>query len=165
MPRLISPAGSGPRHLAWHPRQKIAYVDNEQASSVSVYRLNPADGLLTVGETRSTIPAGFSAVNSCAEIKVHPTGKFLYVSNRGHDSLAVFRISDKGDELTSIGQEPTEKTPRSFDIDPEGQFLIAAGEGSGKLVVYQIDGDIGRLSVKHRYDAGPRPWWVMIVPQ
>jgi len=164
VPLLRTQAGTGPRHLAWHPKQPIAYVSNEQGSSVTAYRLNPADGLLTPGATRSTIPASFSGSNSCAEIKVHPTGKFLYVSNRGHDSLAVLRINDTGDELTSVAIEPTEQTPRSFDVEPEGRFLISVGEGSGQLAVHRIDGETGRLAVIHRQAVGPRPWWVLITP-
>lgn len=162
--RLEVPAGLGPRHLAWHPQRQIAYIINEQGGSVTAYRLT-ADGALVAGQTRSTLTAGFTGTNSSAEIKVHPSGKFLYASNRGPDSLAVLRLNDSGDEMTLVAFEPTENRPRSFDLDADGRFLIAAGENSSKLAVSAIDGDTGRLTVKHRYDTGQKPWWVKIVPR
>jgi 6-phosphogluconolactonase len=87
----------------------------------------------------------------------------LYVSNRGHDSIACFRVDAQDGKLTAIGQEPTEKTPRSFDLDPNGKFLLAAGEASGKLAVYRIDGEAGTLKRVQTYEVGKQPWWVMVV--
>jgi 6-phosphogluconolactonase len=101
-------------------------------------------------------------LNSCAALRIHPTGKFVYVANRGHDSLAVFKIDAEG-VLTASGQEPTEKTPRSFDVDPSGKYLVAAGEDSGKLAVYRIDAETGELKRLHTYEAGKMPWCVMLV--
>ena len=89
-------------------------------------------------QTLSTLPADFTGSNTTAEVKVHPSGKFVWVSNRGHDSLAGFAIDESG-KLAALGQTPTEKTPRSFDFSPDGRYLFGAGEGSGKLAVYQID--------------------------
>jgi 6-phosphogluconolactonase len=159
--RLETGDKTGPRHMVWHPRHDVAYVDNEQGSSVTAYKLDKTSGVLRPAHTASTLPRVFSGNNSCAEIKIHPTGKFLYVSNRGHDSLAMFAVSDDGLALTSLGQQQTERTPRSFDINPRGTHLIAAGEGSGKLAVYAIDAKIGSLSTKHTYDVAPRLWWVL----
>lgn len=88
------------------------------------------------------------------------TGK--YVSNRGHDSIACFALDDEG-KVSSLGQEPTEKTPRSFDLDPSGKFLFAAGESSGKLAVYGVDGKSGRLKRLRTYEVGKTPWWVLAV--
>ena len=112
--------------------------------------------------TLSTLPADFQGNNSTAEVKVHPNGKFVWVSNRGHDSLAGFRIGDEG-RLTAIGQTPTEKTPRSFDIDPSGRYAFGAGEGSGKLAVFAIDAASGELKRLHTYDVGQSLSWVMAV--
>src|SRR5262249_8938139 len=100
--------------------------------------------------------------NACAEIRVHPTGKFVYVTNRGHDSIAGFQADEKG-RLRSLGQTATEKTPRSFDIDPAGRFLYAAGEDSGKLAAYAIDPKTGGLRREATYAVGRTPWWVMAV--
>lgn len=158
-PRLDRPAGSGPRHLAWHPTQPIAYIDNEQSSSVTAYRL-AEDGSLQPGQTVTTLPDDFHGDNSTAEIKVHPSGRFLYVSNRGHDSLALVRIDETGEGLEFVAAEPTEKTPRSFDIAPGGQFLLSAGENSGRLAVSRIDSETGRLTLLHSEEIGPMLWWV-----
>jgi 6-phosphogluconolactonase len=158
-----TPPKTGPRHLVFHPRLKtIAYVDNEQGGSVTAYTLDPMAGTLKAGETVSTLPADFKGVNACAEIKIHPTGKFLYVANRGHDSLARFDVDEAG-RLTPLAPAPTEKTPRSFDLDPDGRFLFAAGEASGKLAAYRVDAKSGELERFATYEVGARPWWVLAV--
>jgi 6-phosphogluconolactonase len=108
------------------------------------------------------LPKEWPGVNACAEIKVHPSGRFLYVSNRGHDRIARFALDDDG-KRTALGQTPTEKTPRSFDIDPSGQFLYAAGESSGELATYQIETKTGALKLVKTIDAGKTPWWVLAV--
>jgi 6-phosphogluconolactonase len=162
--KLTRPKNTGPRHLAWHPTKSIAYIDNEQGGSVTAYRMDDKRGTLTPGDTVSTLPGDFRGENACAELKVHPTGRFLYVANRGHDSLAIFRIGDDGAALTAAGHAKTEKTPRSFDIDPRGKFAIAAGESSGHLAVSQIDERTGELTPRHRLKLGDRLWWVLIVP-
>ncbi|HLN32594.1 MAG TPA: beta-propeller fold lactonase family protein [Gemmataceae bacterium] len=158
---LTTPKGTGPRHLQFHPARPIAYVANEQGSSVTVYALDTKSGTLRPLQTVSTLPGEFRGINACAEIKVHPSGKFLYVSNRGHDSIAAFAIDDG--RVSVIGQEPTEKTPRSFDLDPTGKYLFAAGESSGKLVAYRVDGQSGRLKKQEVYEVGKSPWWVLAV--
>jgi 6-phosphogluconolactonase len=113
-------------------------------------------------QTLSTLPDDFKGTNACAEIKIHPTGRFLYVCNRGHDSIAAFTIDGDG-KLTALGQFPTEKTPRSFDIDPSGKYLFAAGEPSGKLAGYRINAKSGELTRFATHDVGKMPWWVMAV--
>src|SRR5262249_22349118 len=135
---------AGPRHLAFHPMRNLAFTSDESGSSITAYRFDPAAGLKPV-QTLSTLPTDFKGANTTAEVKVHPRGKFVWVSNRGHDSLAGFAIDSTG-KLSALGQTPTEKTPRSFDIEPDGRFLLAAGEGSGKLAVYRIDTDTGKLT-------------------
>jgi 6-phosphogluconolactonase len=160
--KLQTPKGSGPRHLVFHPSKPIAYVDNEQGGSVTAYALDRKAGTLKVLQTVSTLPQDFKGTNACAELKVHPSGRFLYVSNRGHDSIATFALDEEG-KLSALGQTATEKTPRSFDIDPSGKFLIAAGESSGKLAVYRIDPKTGALTPVGTYEAGKMPWWVLAV--
>ena len=99
--------------------------------------------------------------NSTAEVKVHPSGRFVWVSNRGHDSLAGFAIHPEG-QLSLIGQTSTEKTPRSFDVDPSGRFVLGAGEGSGKLAVFTVDLESGTLTRRHTYDVGTSLSWVRV---
>lgn len=153
---------AGPRHLAFHPSDNFAFTSDEQGSSVTAYRADRAAGLVAI-QTLSTLPADYSGQNSTAEVKVHPSGKFVWVSNRGHDSLAGFSIDAKTGMLSSLGQTPTEKTPRSFDVDPSGQFVIAAGEGSGKLSVYRIDQSSGRLDRIRSVEVGKSLPWVLSV--
>ena len=114
---------AGPRHLAFHPVHKLAFTSNEVESSITAYRLDPTDGLKPL-QTLSTLPGDFKGANTTAEVKVHPSGKFVWVSNRGHDTLAGYRIDAKSHELASLGQTPTEQTPRSFEFDPDGHFLL-----------------------------------------
>lgn len=161
--RLLRPAQTGPRHLTWHPTQPIAYINNEQGSSVTAYDLR-AMGALQPGTTERTLPTDFSGSNSTAEIQIHPSGRFLYVANRGHDSLAVLQVDMSGRELKFIACEPAEPTPRSFHIDSTGRFLLAAGESSGRLQVFRIDEHTGRLQSVGVQPIGPRLWWVLTVP-
>lgn len=161
--KLLTPENSGPRHIVFHPKENVAYIDNEQGGSVTAFRLDPSSGSLAPAHTVATLPKDYKGPNACAEIKIHPTGRFLYVSNRGHDSLARLQIGEDPTRLTVLGQTPTEKTPRSFDLDPDGRFLLAAGEASGKLATYRIDavtGDLTRLAIS---DVGKTPWWVLMV--
>lgn len=160
--KLTTPKRAGPRHLVFHPSELIAYVANEQGGSVTAYALNPKAGTLRPLQTVSTLPKDFKGTNACAEIRLHPSGKFLYVSNRGHDSIACFALDNDG-KVSATGQEPTEKTPRSFDLDPSGKYLFAAGESSGKLAVYSVDVKSGRLTKLQTYEVGKMPWWVLAV--
>jgi 6-phosphogluconolactonase len=160
--KLLTPKGTGPRHLVFHPSRPVAYVANEQGGSVTSYQFDAKAGTLQPLQTVSTLPADFRGTNACAEIRVHPSGKFLYVSNRGHDSIACFALDGQG-KVAALGQEPTEKTPRSFDLDPSGKYLLAAGESSGKLAAYRVDGTSGRLTRQETYEVGRMPWWVLAV--
>jgi 6-phosphogluconolactonase len=162
VPKLATPPATGPRHLVFHPSQPIAYVINEQGSSVTGYRLDESAGGLSPLQTITTLPTGFQGTNACAEIKVHPSGKFLYGSNRGHDSIACFAIDEAG-KLTAIRQVATEKTPRSFDLDPSGRFLFAAGEESDRLASYRLDATTGLPQRLKTYNVGRQPWWVLAV--
>jgi 6-phosphogluconolactonase len=163
VPRLRTGEKTGPRHLVFHPTRSIAYVINEQGSSVTTYALDGEAGTLKPLQTVSTLPKDFRETNATAEIKLHPTGRFLYASNRGHDSIAMFAVDSKSGMLTSLGQEATERTPRSFDIDPSGKFLYAAGESSGKLACYRIDEKTGKLKRFTTLEVGKTPWWIQAV--
>lgn len=153
---------AGPRHLALHPSGKFAFTSDEQGNSITLYSLNSKDGLKPV-QTLSTLPIGFTERNSTADVKVHPSGKFVWVSNRGHDSLAGFAFDEATGQLKSLGQTPTEKTPRSFDLDPTGNFLYAAGEGSGNLAAYSINLATGQLARFHTYEVGKSLSWVTVI--
>ncbi len=158
-------AGSGPRHAFFHPSQPWLYVVNEKDSSVTLFEVQKENGALTQVQKLSTLPAGFSGSNTCADIEVTPDGKYLYASNRGHDSLAMFAIDAKSGHLTALGQVATEKTPREFAIDPSGKFVYSAGQGSGKLAAYRIDAKTGKLQPFATYEVGPSPAWVLALPR
>ncbi len=147
-PRFASIApGSGPRHLAFRPDGKFVYVLNEMRSSVAAFRYDAGRGTLAELQTLSTLPEGFSGDSSGAEIAVHPSAKFLYASNRGHDSIASFRIDAAKGTLTSVDRVSTQgKTPRGFAIDPSGRFLVAGNQSSGTVVVFRIDQQTGGLT-------------------
>ena len=139
--------GAGPRHFAFHPNGKFAYVVNEMGWTVSAFGYDPGAGVLHPLQTISTLPKDFTGTNSDAEIEVHPSGKFLYASNRGHDSIAVFAIDASQGTLTPIEYASTKgKEPRHFEIAPGGELLFAANEHSGNVVVFRIDQQTGRLT-------------------
>ena len=136
--------GSGPRHFAFHPNGKLAFVINEMASTVTSFAWQP--GRLREVETVSTLPPDFKGDSSTAEVAVHPSGRYLYGSNRGHDSLAMFSVDAKTGMLTPMGHAPAGgKVPRNFCIDPTGSYLIVAHQNSDSLAVFQIDGATGML--------------------
>jgi 6-phosphogluconolactonase len=137
--------GSGPRHFTFHPRGHFAYVLNELLSTVTAFHYDTARGTLQELQTLGTLPEDFSGNSTTAEIEVHPSGQFLYASNRGHDSLAIFRIGTTG-QLALVGHEPTQgRTPRNFSIDPSGHWLLAANQDSDNVVVFRIDPETGQL--------------------
>jgi 6-phosphogluconolactonase len=139
---------SGPRHFAFHPDGRRAYVINEINCTVTGFDYDPERGALTEFQTVPTLPAGVEVKpsDSTAEVQVHPSGKFLYGSNRGHDSIVSFAIDPASGRLTLIGHEPTQgKTPRNFGIDPTGRYLLAANQDSGTIVVFRIDPATGKL--------------------
>jgi 6-phosphogluconolactonase len=148
--------GSGPRHFAFHPNGKFAYVINELACTVTAFAYEPASGALSEIQTIATLPDGFSGTSSCAEVRVHPNGKFLYGSNRGHDSIAVYRIDAAKGTLTLVEFETADiKTPRNFNIDPTGKFCLVANQGSDSVVVFRIDQKTGALQpTSHKISVG-----------
>jgi len=145
-PFVTVPAGSGPRHFAYHPTGRALYVLNELTATVSVFECaSGVPGRLV--ETVSGLPQGFTGSNTAAEIVVHPSGRFLYTSNRGHDSVAVFRVADHGLKITLAENiSVLGKTPRFIGIDPTGTFLVAANQDSNNVVVFRIDQESGHLT-------------------
>jgi 6-phosphogluconolactonase len=158
------PPGGGPRHFAFHPSAKFGYTNNEMTSSVTAFTYDAARGVLNSIQTISTLPKDFSGDNSTAEIEAHPNGKTLYVSNRGHNSIAVFAIDPKKGTLTDLGHAPTQgKTPRGFAIDPTGGYLLAANQDTDNIMIFKIDPKSGRLTPGKLVEV-PRPVSVAFVP-
>ena len=150
--------GSGPRHFAFHPNGKRAFVINEMLLTVTNFEYNAATGRLNTVQTISTLPknaqgSGFST----AEIQVHRSGRFVYGSNRGHHSIAVFKLDDAG-KLSFVEAEPTGgKTPRNFGLDPSGKFLLAANQSTNDVFVFRIDANTGELSPTGHSLKVPKP--------
>lgn len=140
------PFGTGPRHLAFHPNGKFAYVDNERNSTVSVYAYDAEQGTLSRLQDITTLPNGFSGSNAPADMRIHPSGKFLYVANRGQHSLAMFGIDGSSGELSVLGHETFEGQPRNLFVDPDGHFLVVGDLGGNKVRLYLIDQQTGALS-------------------
>ena len=157
-------AGSGPRHFAFHPNGRNAYVINEIASTVTAFQYDAAQGVLKEVQTLSTLPKGYTGDTSTAEVQVHPSGKFLYGSNRGHDSIAVFAIEANGN-LRYVENTPTGgRTPRNFGISPDGKYLLAANQQSDNVVVFKIDSKSGRLTSTGNTLEVPSPVCVKFLP-
>ena len=148
--------GAGPRHFAFHPSGKFAYVINELDCTVTAFAYEPASGALTEIQTVTTLPSEFDGPNTCAEVRAHPSGKFLYGSNRGHDSIAVYRVDPAKGTLTFVEHETVEiKTPRNFNIDPTGTFCLVANQGNDSVVVFRIDSETGALEpTGHKISVG-----------
>ena len=164
-PSAAVPPGTGPRHFTFHPSAKFAYVIEEMGSSLTAFSYDAARGVLAPLETISTVPKDYKGYNDCAELYIHPSGKFLYGSNRGHDSITVFAIDPVKGTPTPIQYVLTGgKTPRSFGIDPTGSYLIAANQDSNTLVVFHIDAKTGRLTPTGKKEDVHAPICVMFEP-
>ena len=138
--------GAGPRHFTFGADGRYAYVINEMGGTVTAFTYEPASGALAEIQTITTLPDGFAGSSSCAEVRVHPGGRFLYGSNRGHDSIAVYRIDPAKGTLGFVEHERAGiKTPRNFNIDPTGRFCLVANQGGNSVVVFRIDQKTGSL--------------------
>jgi 6-phosphogluconolactonase len=138
--------GAGPRHFTFGIDGKYAYVINEMGGTITAFAYKPASGTLAEIQTIPTLPDDFAGSNSCAEVRGHPSGRFLYGSNRGHDSIAVYRIDPAKGTLTFVEHEKADiKTPRNFNIDPTGKFCLVANQGADSVVVFKIDQKTGAL--------------------
>ena len=148
--------GAGPRHFAFHPSGEFAYVINELDETVTAFAYEPASGALLEIQTVTTLPSGFQGDSWCAEVRVHPSGKFVYGSNRGHDSIVVYQVDPAKGTLTFVEHETAEiKTPRNFNIDPTGKFCLVANQDANSVVVFRIDPETGALEpTGHKVSVG-----------
>lgn len=162
-PFRVEPADRlGPRHYCFHQSHDLVYFSNEQGCSVTVYRLDRATGTLSAAQTISTLPDGYTARNTCSQIHLTASGRFLYVANRGHNSIAGFAVETATGHLTVVGHVSTEAVPSAFGLDPSGQFVFAAGSASGRLASYRINGETGELTPLATYAVGQRPMAVLV---
>jgi 6-phosphogluconolactonase len=163
-PFVSTKPGSGPRHFAFSPNHKFAYTLHEMGSMVTAWAYTPASGKLSELQTISTLPADFHGEDNSAEIEVHAKGRFLYASNRGHDSITVFAIGRDG-KLTVVENVPTQgHIPRNFKIDPTGRYLFAANQNTNNIVLFKIDPGTGRLSAAGQTLEVQSPVCVQFVP-
>jgi len=150
--------GAGPRHFAFHPNEKFGYVLNEIDATVLAFSYDSNHGSLSFLQSTPTLPNGFSGRNDAAEIAIHPNGKYLYASNRGHDSIAVFAIHPRNGTLTLVSDVPTGgKEPRHFAIDPAGHYLLAENQFSNNIVEFRIDVATGKLTATGEVLQVPSP--------
>lgn len=157
-PWVQTKPGAGPRHLAFPPNGKYVFVLNELHSTVTAFARDRRKGSLKELQTLTTLPKDFTGTNTSADIHVSSDGRFLYCSNRGHDSIAIFMIDPRHGSLTSVGHESTRgMTPRNFAIDPTGAFLLVANQKSDNIVVFRLDQRTGRLSSTGQVVEAPSP--------
>jgi 6-phosphogluconolactonase len=157
--------GAGPRHLAFSRDGKFVYVVNELQSSVTAFSFEPTQGVLHALQTLSTLPPDFKGESTCAEIEVSPSGKILYASNRGDDSIAVFAIDGEKGTLKPLEHVSTGgKTPRAFAIDPTGGYMFVANQDSDEIVIFRIDAASGHLSPAGKALKAKSPTAVAFVP-
>ncbi|HWX18358.1 MAG TPA: lactonase family protein [Candidatus Binatia bacterium] len=158
--------GSGPRHLAFHPNGRWVYLINEIASTLAVLAYDAEQGAMQELQTLSTLPDDFKGENICAEVQVHPSGKFVYGSNRGHDSITVFAVNSKTGKLSFVERQSTQgKTPRHFALDPSGRWLLAENQDSNTIVVFRVDAKTGRLTATGQKMEVGAPVCVVFVPE
>jgi 6-phosphogluconolactonase len=163
-PAVAVDPGAGPRHFAFHPKGKHAYVINEMTCTVTTFDYNAEYGVLTPIQTISTLPGEVQKGYSTAEVVVHPSGKFLYGSNRGHNTIVAFRIDPESGKLTLVGHQGDGiKTPRNFCLDPTGRYLLAANQDGDSVVVFSVDQETGALKATGKKLEVPRPVCIRFV--
>ncbi len=164
LPPLTTAAGAGPRHLAFSPSGTRAYLINELDSTLTALTLDGTTGRLTPVQTITTLPAGFTGTNSTAEVWVHPSGTYVFGSNRGHDSIVTFAVDPASGTLSLVGHTPTQgMTPRDFTLDPSGKLLFVANQASDSVVTFAVDATTGVLSAVGAPVSVPSPSFVGIV--
>ncbi|MCC7264681.1 MAG: lactonase family protein [Candidatus Latescibacteria bacterium] len=164
-PHTRTAPGAGPRHFDFHPNGRWAYLINEIGNTLSAYAYDAGRGALTLLNTVPTLPADFGGTSHTADVHVHPSGKFVYGSNRGHDSIVIGAIDQGTGQVTVVGHESTQgKTPRNFAIDPTGAFLLAANQSTDNIVVFRIDPQSGRLSPTGHSAQAPAPVCLKLIP-
>jgi 6-phosphogluconolactonase len=161
-PAELSPPDdkTGPRHICFRPQGDVAYIVNEQGNTVTAHRFDAEQGVLEIFQNVSTLPADYTEGGYTAHVEVHPNGKWLYASNRGHDSIVGFNIDASG-MLSPFGYYSVPASPRSFNIDPTGAYLYCAGEAANRMVAYRVDEATGALHPLAEYAVGRQPFWVM----
>lgn len=158
VPWIAVKPGAGPRHVAFHPGGRFAYLVNELDSTVTALSFDGAAGAFEHLQTVSMLPEGFGGESSCADLHVSSSGTFVYASNRGHDSIVIHRVDPRAGTLRCVGHQPTQgKTPRSFGIDPAGAFLLAANQDSDSIVTFRVDAHRGTLQPTGQVARVPTP--------
>jgi 6-phosphogluconolactonase len=152
----------GPRHFCFHPSLDVLYFSNEQGCSVTAYRLDTAAGRLSAFQTITTLPEGYTERNTCSQIQVSASGRFLYAPNRGHNSIACFSVDTATGQLTATGIVPSEPIPNALCLDPQDKFLYSAGQESGRMATFSVNPDSGELTLLETSPLGNRPSWVSI---
>ena len=157
--------GAGPRHVAFHPSGKLAFLINELDSTLASLAYDGRRGTFKVLQIVPTLPEGYEGESTCADVQVSPGGAFVYGSNRGHDSIVIYRINQRTGRLTTVDHQSTQgKTPRSFGIDPAGRFLVAANQDSDTVVTFQIEPKTGKLVATGHAIQVPTPVCVKFLP-
>ncbi len=163
VPAMAARAGSGPRHLVFHPNGRHAYLLGELDATVELLEVDASRGQLSRQQHWATLPAGSTVQPWASDIHLTPDGRFLYTSERNSSTLAIWRVDTATGALSLVGHQETEKQPRGFQIDASGQWLIAAGQVSNSVTLYRIDRESGRLSPTQRLPVGRGPNWIEIV--
>ena len=164
---IPSAAAVGPRHLCFHPALPTLYTSNEQGCSVTAYAFDREAGTLSEVQTLSTLPTDYTGENTCSQIRMDTAGRFLYIGNRGHDSVASFAIDAESGALRATGHAPTDPLPRPLNVAPDGRFLYVAGTETGRINCYAIDQQEGALTRGTAYlagaDAASSPMWIALL--
>jgi 6-phosphogluconolactonase len=160
-PTLTPDKDAGPRHYCFHPTRDVVYFSNEHGSSVTAYDFGPETGTLAPFHTVSTLPGDYDGENTCSQIQITPSGRFLYAPNRGHNSIAVFSVDQDNGRLTPVERVAADAVPRAIGLDPEGRYFYATGLHTGRLTSFRIDPDTGELTPLETIDVGASPMWVL----
>jgi 6-phosphogluconolactonase len=157
--------GAGPRHFDFHPNGKFVYLINELNATMMAFAYDAARGTLTELQTLSTLPAGYAGTKSCADVHVSPDGRYLYGSNRGHDSLVIYAIDASTGKLTLVGHQSTQgKTPRNFGLDPTGAYVYVCNQDSNSIVTFRRDAASGQLTPTGQVTSVPAPVCIKFFP-
>jgi 6-phosphogluconolactonase len=152
----------GPRHFCFHPSLDVLYFSNEQGCSVSGYRLDTTTGTLSLFQTIPTIPEGFTERNTCSQIQVSASGRFLYAPNRGHNSIACYTVDTATGQLSANGIVASEPIPNALCLGPQDRFIYSAGQESGQMAIFSVNQDTGELSRSETVPLGNRPAWISV---
>ncbi|MFB9863711.1 lactonase family protein [Rufibacter immobilis] len=164
-PAFTAKPGAGPRHLTFHPNKRFAYVISELNSTLTALTYNAARGTFTEVETVSTLPAGFTGESFCADVHVSKDGRFVYGSNRGHNSIVVFAIDQTSGKLTLVQHENVQGNwPRNFGFSPSGKTLLVANQRSNNITTFKVDTQTGKLTYTGKSVELPSPVFVQVVP-